>query len=197
MVNTQSKSINSSTIEEPPIRIPPKRNFSETQGGGIKPITPDQIKENRDTARGTQRRRTNPPPQKLDARAMIKLVPTLSEKDLKHLVSTIGKRRKREEGVKSRRPSEPTTLRKGLKPEPARRTQTVISPAWEPPSTEPPSLLMPIPVKPTAPPPSADVITRTETEERLERRVVQLEQADLAGALLRQASRWQFTSQTF
>ena len=88
MVDTQSKSAKQKPTQEPPQRIPLKRTYSETQGLLQKQPAPNQLKEVRDTSRANQRRRSNPPQPRLDAKTMMRMVPTLSERELKQLVST-------------------------------------------------------------------------------------------------------------
>ena len=106
MVETQSKTAYQAPTERPPLRAPPKRTFSEAQGALPKQLGAEQLKDVKEPLRPTQRRRSNPQP-RLDAKAMMKLVPALSERELKQLVNTIVRRKKREEGAKNRRPWEP------------------------------------------------------------------------------------------
>ena len=77
MVENQSKSANQAPAEGPPVRIPPKRTCSETKSAIQKQLLPEQTKEVTESVRVNQRRRTNPPQPRLDAKTMIKLVPTL------------------------------------------------------------------------------------------------------------------------
>ena len=189
MVNAQSKSLNPTTADEPLIRIPPKRKSSEIQGGILKPLTPGLLRDPREGTRGTKRGRTNQPPQKVDAKALIRLVPTLSDKDLKHLVSTIVKRRKREDATKTHRPSEPMTPRGTSKPAPAGRPQTRLSPPLRAPPTQTGSSPLQASLPSQEDQQVEDQVTSRETEETHTQRIVELEESDLAGALLRQANR--------
>ena len=102
---------------------------------------------------------------------MIKMVPTLSERELKQLVSTIVRRRRREEGAKSIRPSEPasgrgdTTSPSYPLPTPEASTNTTRS----------------VPKGQRSKPDDVEAKTLEDTRGA--------ERPDLAGALLRQASR--------
>ena len=86
MVETQSKSAIQTPPDGPPVRVPPKRTFSETQSVPQKQPAVEQTREVKDTLRATQRRRSNPPQARLDAKTMMKLVPNLSERELKQVV---------------------------------------------------------------------------------------------------------------
>ena len=81
MVETQVKTVTQAPTERPPLRTPTKRSFSETQGALPKQLGTEQPKEIKDALRATQRRRTTPLQTRVEAKTMMKLVPTLSERD--------------------------------------------------------------------------------------------------------------------
>ena len=171
MVNTVSKSGSQKQVGEPLIRTPPKRNFSETLGGSQTLLIPEQQKKMTETPRGSKFRKPNPSLPKLDAKTMLKLVPTLSERELKQLVSTIVRRRKREEAQKKRRPSEPASdrdskpgLQKPLVPPEPSHTEMRYAP-------------------------EAALDSQDREEEKTQESSRTIEEQDLASALLRQASR--------
>ena len=177
MVNTQTKS--GIQKEETSIRVPPKRGFSETVGGNQNLLTPGQQIVGKDTVRGGQRRKPNPSPATLDAKSMIKMVPTLSERELKQLVNTIIRRRRKEEGARNKRPSEPASERGTtavlLPPRaPAEATETKMPPMSEDQAN------------------GGNQVGRTMQE--APKRAVE---PDLAGALLRQANRYSLSSRYF
>ena len=174
MVNTSTKSGNQK--EEPLVRIPPKRNFSETLGGTQKILALDQQKDMKDTPRGGQRRIPNPSPARLDAKTMIKIVPTLSGRELKQLVNTIVRRRRREKGARNKRPSEPAS---------ERGTTAITSPPLAPPESSH-TTTRPVPEDQVSS--AIQVVTKTEEGPR------RAEEPDLAVALLRQVSRQCFSS---
>ena len=121
---------------------------------------------------------------------MIKLVPTLSERELKQLVNTIVRRKKREEGAKNRHPSEPTSARgttavtPEFTPRTSSTTTTILPPTEKRPFEEP----APTPRETTLGPggprntfENLEMKTRNDTHTA--------EGSVLAGALQRQASR--------
>ena len=190
MVNTHTKSANQASADEPTVRIPPKRSFSETLGAIQKLPTPDPLKDQKESTRSSQRRRTNPTPPKLDAKAMIKIVPTLSEKELKQLVNTIVRRRKREEGARNKRPSEPASTR-GTTSRPVDtaaaggNTATVILP--------PPEKQLVRPAETIRTDAALDLGARGRNPDLVEMKTLdetpRTEEPDLASTLLRHASR--------
>ena len=131
---------------------------------------PEQQKKLTETPRGGKFRKPNPSPPKIDAKTMLKLVPTLSERELKQLVSTIVRRRKREEAQKKRRPSEPASdrdskpgLQKPLVPPEPSHTEMRYAP-------------------------EAALDSQDREEEKTQESSRTIEEQDLASALLRQAS---------
>ena len=194
MVETQSKSAIQAPAERPPLRVPPKRTFSEAQGALATQSGTEQPKEVKEPLRPAQRRRSNPPQPKLDAKAMMKLVPALSERELKQLVNTILRRKKREEGARSRRPSELTAARgtTTVEREPTARTSrtatTVLPPSEQRSFVE----LAPTPKESTLGP-GGPLSTFESQEMKTRRESHKAEESVLAGALLRQASRLVFS----
>ena len=194
MVETQSKSAIQAPAERPPLRVPPKRTFSEAQGALATQSGTEQPKEVKEPLRPAQRRRSIPPQPKLDAKTMMKLVPALSERELKQLVNTILRRKKREESARSRRPSEQTTARGTItvEREPTVRTSrtatTVLPPSEQRSFVE----LAPTPKESTLGPGGPLSIFESQ-EMKTRRETHKAEESVLAGALLRQASRPVFT----
>ena len=189
MVETQSKSAIQAPPVGPPVRVPSKRTFSETQNVPQKQPAVEQARE----VKATQRRRSIPPQPTLDAKTMMKLVPNLSERELKQLVNTIIRRKKREEGAKNRRPSGPTPAREqGAAPRGV-ATRTDNQPATILPHPERPLIE---PESATGEPtlgPGGPLSSSQQMEEKTQRGSFKTEEPDLAGALLRQASRQFFS----
>ena len=198
MVETQSKTVSQTTTERPPLRTPPKRAFSDTQGAPPKQLGVGQLIEGKETLRPTQRRRVNPPQPRLDAKAMIKLVPALSERELKQLVNTIVRRKKREEGAKNRRPSETTSARgkPAVEPQPPTQTDNVAPTRLPRPEQRPVEELIPMPRETTLGPGGP-----LESIQTMEMKTLKdshrAEESILASALLRQANRHVFLSILF
>ena len=190
MVETQVKTVNQAPTERPPLRTPPKRSFSETQGALPKQLGTEQPKEIKDALRATQRRRTTPLQTRLDAKTMMKLVPTLSERELKQLVSTIVRRKKREEAAKTRRPSEPTvargttTVTPESTPRPSNTTATIVPP----PEQHPFEVPAPKP-RGATPGPGVPQNAFEDLEMKIRSDAHTAEESILASALLRQANR--------
>ena len=173
MVKTPAK-----MVLDPLVRIPPKkREFTDSVMPT--PLGPPPI-----PAGG----RLPPTPQKLDAHAMMRMIPGLSERDLKQLVSCIVKRRKREGKSTHRRPSEPAINRSARKATPDLLANQQATPAQFD----------------TAPPPKplwatervhkerqmqTAVDTKIAEDQLRQQHVHRSEESDLAGALLRQATR--------
>ena len=191
MVETQSKTTSQVATERPPLRTPPKRAFSDTQGALPKQLGAEHLKEIKETLRPTQRRRTNPLLQpRVDAKTMIKLVPTLSERELKQLVNTIVRRKKREDGVKNRRPSEPPSGRgtTAVGPEPPTRGTSGTTTRVPPPEQSHVEEAAQMP-KQTVLAPGGPLGTIETLEMKTLKDSHRAEESVLASALLRQANR--------
>ena len=195
MVKTQVKTVNQAPAERPPLRTPPKRTFSETQGALPKQLGTEQPKEIKDTLRATQRRRSTPVQTRLDAKTMMKLVPTLSERELKQLVNTIVRRRKREEAAQNSRPSEPTAARgtTTVAPESAPRTSNTATTIVPPMEQHPFEVPAPKPRGATLGP-GVPQNTFENLEMKIRSDAHTAEESILAGALLRQANRRSLSS---
>ena len=198
MVETLSKTVSQTATERPPLRAPPKRAFSDTQGALPKQLGVGHLVEVKQTLRPTQRGRVNPPLPRLDAKTLMKLVPTHSERELKQLVNTIVSRKKREEGAKNRRPSEPTSAREkaAVGPQPPTQADNVALTRLPPPEQRPVEELVPMPRETTLGPGGP-----SETIQTMEMKTLKdshrAEESILASALLRQANRHIFISISF
>ena len=190
MVEVQSKSATQAPTDRPPIRVPPKRTFSEAQGALPKQLGADQAKEAKEPLRPTQRRRSNPLQPRLDVKAIMKLVPALSERELKQLVNTIVRRKKREEVARNRRPSEQTSARGMLAvaPEPETRTSSAATTRLPPPEQRPVDAPTPLPKMSTLGP-GGPLNTAGTQEMKPLKDSPRTEESILASALLRQAHR--------
>ena len=129
---------------------------------------------------------------------MPKMVSTLSECERKQLVNTIVRCRKREKGAKNRRLSEPASARgpTTVPPEAAARASNTTATVLPPPKQRP--FVAPGPTaRESTLGPGGPLSSLERVEVKTQKDSHRAEESDLAGALLRQASRQYFSPKYF